>query len=142
MSNTTGNNENKTPNPGTKDALKAENEALKAELEAAKAQAEKDAEAAKAELEELKAKMAEGNTTVAVPDAPVVPEEERVELFIPRGSTGEDPNEIIGLNGVLYLFPKGKTSLVPAAVAAEYHRAQRAKAIFDEGVSQRLEAAN
>lgn len=68
--------------------------------------------------------------------------EERVELFVPRGSNGEDPNEIIGLNGVLYVLPKGKTSMVPAAVAAEYHRAQRAKAVFDEGVSQRLEAAN
>lgn len=141
MSNTTGNNENKTPNPGTKDAMKAEIDALKAELEATKAQAEKDAEAAKAELEELKAKAAKGNTAVVVPDVTAAPEADRVELFVPRGSAGEDHNEIIGLNGVLYVLPKGKTSKVPAAVAAEYHRAQRAKAIFDEGVSQRLEAA-
>ena len=67
--------------------------------------------------------------------------DERVELFIPRASSNEDPNEIIGLNGVLYVLPKGKKSLVPAAVAEEYHRAQRAKEIFDDGVSERLERA-
>lgn len=67
--------------------------------------------------------------------------DERVELFVPRGSSREDPNEIIGLNGVLYVLPRGKKSLVPAAVAEEYYRAQRAKEIFDEGVSARLEAA-
>ena len=65
--------------------------------------------------------------------------DERVELFIPRGSAREDVNEVIGLNGVLYVLPRGKKSLVPAAVAEEYHRAQRAKEIFDEGVSKRLE---
>ena len=68
--------------------------------------------------------------------------EERVELFVPRGRINEDPNEIIGLNGVLYVLPKGKTSMVPKAVAEEYHRAQRAKIIFDEGVAQRLDATN
>jgi hypothetical protein len=67
--------------------------------------------------------------------------EERVELFIPRGTSSEDPNEVIGLNGVLYVLPKGKKSLVPAAVAEEYYRAQRAKEIFDDGVSKRLEQA-
>jgi hypothetical protein len=67
--------------------------------------------------------------------------DERVELFVPRGSSNEDPNEIIGLNGVLYVLPKGKKSLVPAAVAEEYYRAQRAKEIFDDGVSERLERA-
>ena len=65
----------------------------------------------------------------------------RVELFIPRGTTRDDPNEVIGLNGVLYVLPRGKKSLVPAAVAEEYYRAQSAKEIFDEGVSKRLEAA-
>ena len=67
--------------------------------------------------------------------------DERVELSIPRGTSSEDPNEVIGLNGVLYVLPKGKKSLVPAAVAEEYYRAQRAKEIFDDGVSKRLEQA-
>lgn len=67
--------------------------------------------------------------------------DERVELFIPRGTSRDDPNEVVGLNGVLYVLPRGKKSLVPVAVAEEYHRAQRAKEIFDEGVSERLEKA-
>jgi hypothetical protein len=67
--------------------------------------------------------------------------DERVELFVPRGSFNEDPNEVIGLNGVLYVLPRGKKSLVPSAVAEEYHRAQRAKEIFDDGVTERLERA-
>ena len=66
--------------------------------------------------------------------------DDRVELFVPRGTTREDPNEVIGLNGVLYVLPRGKKSVVPAAVAEEYYRAQRAKEIFDQGVSERLEA--
>ena len=67
--------------------------------------------------------------------------DERVELFVPRGSSNEDPNEIIGLNGVLYVLPKGKKSLGPSAVAEEYYRAQRAKEIFADGVTERLERA-
>ena len=64
----------------------------------------------------------------------------RVELFIPRGSASDDINEVIGLNGVLYVLPRGKKSLVPSAVAEEYYRAKRAEEVFDDGVAQRLEA--
>lgn len=74
--------------------------------------------------------------------AEAVKEVKKVELFVPRGSINEDPNEIIGLNGVLYILPKGKKSLVPEAVANEYYRAQEAKARYDEGITQRMEAAN
>lgn len=48
--------------------------------------------------------------------------EKRVKLLIPRGASNEDPNLFISVNGVNYLLPRGKTSLVPEAVAAEYRR--------------------
>ena len=50
-----------------------------------------------------------------------------VEIFIPRGSDRDDPNHFIGINGVNYLLPKGKTSTVPAHVAAEYRRSLAAE---------------
>ena len=123
MSNTNSNPDNKAPNPGTKDALKAENEALKAELEALKAQAEKDA-AAKAELE-----------------APNVPEEERVDIFVPKGYANDEPNLMIAVNGVNYLLPKGKTSKVPKHIAEEFYRAQKAQEALDKRVDAMLEAS-
>ena len=43
--------------------------------------------------------------------------EERVSVFIPKGMPKEDPNLFISVNGVNYLIPRGKTSLVPANVA-------------------------
>ena len=124
MSNTTNSNpDNKAPNPGTKDALKAENEALKAELEALKAQAEKDA-AAKAELE-----------------APNVPDEERVEIHVPKGYANDEPNLLISVNGVNYLLPKGKTSNVPKFIADEFHRSQKAQEALDKRVDEMLDAS-
>jgi hypothetical protein len=65
----------------------------------------------------------------------------RVEIFVPKGYANDDPNFFVSVNGVNYLLPRGKKSLVPAAVAEEYYRAQRAKEIFDDGVSERLERA-
>ena len=57
--------------------------------------------------------------------------ENRVKLYIPRGSSNEDPNFFISINGVNYLLPKGKESLVPPEVAAEYERSQRAVNVGD-----------
>ena len=124
MSNTTTNPDNKTPNPGTKDALKAENEALKAELEALKAQAEKDAAANAAKLE-----------------APVVPDEERVDIHVPKGYANDEPNLLISVNGVNYLLPKGKTSKVPKFIADEFYRSQKAQEAMDKRVDKMLEAS-
>lgn len=137
MSNNKNNPENKASNPGTNDALKAENEALKAELEAMKAQAEKDA-AAKAELEALKAAAAAKDES----DAPAVPAEERVDLYVEKGYANDEPNQIISVNGVLYVLPKGKTSNVPKFVADEYRRSQRAKQRLDETVDKMLAEAS
>ena len=52
--------------------------------------------------------------------------EKRIEVFIPRGSDREDPNFFVGINGVNYLLPRGKKSLVPPAVAEEIARSERA----------------
>jgi hypothetical protein len=109
--------ENEAPKPGTKDALKAENEALKAELEALKAQAEAKAE----------------------PDAPA--EEERVDIFVPKGYANDEPNLMIAVNGVNYLLPKGKSSKVPKHIAEEFYRAQKAQEALDKRVDQMLEAS-
>lgn len=48
--------------------------------------------------------------------------EKRVKVCVPRGRSNEDPNLFISVNGVNYLLPRGKDSLVPQAVAAEYRR--------------------
>jgi len=45
------------------------------------------------------------------------------------------------VNGVNYLLPRGKKSLVPACVAAEIERSQRAQAKLDEKMEQMLEAS-
>lgn len=112
------------PKPGTKDALKAENEALKAELEAMKA--EKEAKV----------------TTMAEPDAPSVPVEERVDLFVEKGYANDEPNLLIAVNGVNYLLPKGKTSKVPKFVADEYYRSRKAQQHLDEQVDKMLAEAS
>ncbi len=67
--------------------------------------------------------------------------EERVEVFIERGSANDDPNFLISVNGVNYVLPRGKKSKVPAHVAAEYERSKRAKDKMDETVEQMLEAS-
>ena len=53
-------------------------------------------------------------------------EDKRVEVFIPRGADREDPNLFVGINGVNYLLPKGKTSRVPPEVAEEIDAAKGA----------------
>lgn len=53
--------------------------------------------------------------------------EPREDIFIPKGMANEDPNLFVGLNGVNYLLPRGKTSNVPACVAAEIRRSWAAQ---------------
>ena len=60
--------------------------------------------------------------------------EERVDLFIPRGAVGDEPDLFISVNGVNYLLPKGKVSHVPQCVAAEYERSLRAQEQMDETI--------
>lgn len=67
---------------------------------------------------------------------------EKVELYIPRANYGEDPNCVIGINGKLYLLPRGKTSMVPPEVKAEYDRSLKAQNKMDKTIDRLLEAAS
>jgi hypothetical protein len=49
--------------------------------------------------------------------------EKREDIFIPKGSSREDANLFVSVNGRNFLLPKGKTSNVPSYVAAEIRRA-------------------
>lgn len=60
------------------------------------------------------------------------PEEERVEVRIPRGSEHGDPNVFVGINGTNYILPRGKTSKVPRFVKDELDRSDEAAAIMDD----------
>lgn len=66
----------------------------------------------------------------------------RVPLDIPRGQANDEPNVFISVNGVGFLLPKGKRSMVPPYVKAEYERSVAAQSKMDEHVSEMLEAAN
>ena len=66
---------------------------------------------------------------------------ERVELFVPKGYANDDPNLLISVNGVNYLLPKGKTSMVPKFIADEFHRSQKAQEALDKHVDEMLEAS-
>lgn len=109
---------NEAPKPGTKDALKAENEALKAELDAMK----------------IRAHAASAGVAKNADD-------ERVEIFVPKGYANDEPNLMIAVNGVNYLLPKGKTSKVPKHIAEEFYRAQKAQEALDKRVDEMLEAS-
>lgn len=61
--------------------------------------------------------------------------EERVELYVDRGNS-DDPNLFIGVNGVNYLLPRGKKSIVPKHVAEEYWRSQEAQNKADENIDR------
>lgn len=66
----------------------------------------------------------------------------RVELFIPRGAANDEPNVLIGVNGVNYVLPRGKTSMVPPHIKAEYDRSVAAQNKMDERVDELLQKAN
>ena len=67
--------------------------------------------------------------------------EERVEVYIPRGQSNDDPNFFVSVNGTNYLLPKGKKSMVPPCVAAEIRRAFEAQEMLEQKKEELLEAA-
>ena len=69
------------------------------------------------------------------------PAENRREVFIPKGYANDDPNFFVSVNGVNYLLPRGKKSIVPDFVAAEVERSFRAQEELDENIEQMLEAS-
>jgi len=70
------------------------------------------------------------NKTPAQNKAKTTKVDDREEIFVPRESGNTDPNLVIVLNGKNYVLPKGKKSLVPKAVAAEYERSRRAQFLW------------
>ena len=67
--------------------------------------------------------------------------ETREEIFVPKSYANDDQNLFISVNGVNYLLPRGKKSLVPDFVAAEFYRSQRAAEKRDENMEQMIEAS-
>lgn len=55
----------------------------------------------------------------------------RVEVYIPKGYSTEDPNYFVSINGTAYVLPRGKRVMVPDFVAAEIERADRAQQAWD-----------
>ena len=81
------------------------------------------------------------NNNEAVKAAANAKDEARVEVFVPKGYANDEPNLFVSVNGVNYLLPKGKKSLVPAHVAKEIERSKRAAERQDEKMEQMLEAS-
>lgn len=69
-------------------------------------------------------------------------DEKRVELYVPKGAANDEPNLVIGINGKNYVLPRGKKSMVPDFVKAEYDRAIAAQEKYDATVDELLEKAN
>lgn len=67
--------------------------------------------------------------------------EERVEIYVEKGSMHDEPNLLISINGKNYLLPRGKKSSVPKYVADEYHRSLRAAEARDEQIEKLLGAS-
>ena len=68
--------------------------------------------------------------------------EQREEIFIPRALDGEERSLFVSVNGMNYLLPKGKSSRVPRAVAAEIRRAWAAQNAWDDRAESLAQAAN
>ena len=117
-------NTNEAPKPGTKAYYEAELAAAQEELAALKAE--------KAERE---------SQDTAAQAEPVATEEEKVEIFVPRGYANDEPHVLIAVNGVNYLLPRGKSSKVPRHIAEEFNRSQRAQARQDENIEKMLGAS-
>lgn len=66
-------------------------------------------------------------------------EDNRVEITIPRGEKRDDPNLFVSVNGVNYLLPRGKTSLVPPEVAREVRRSWEAERLMDEHAQELMD---
>ena len=69
-------------------------------------------------------------------------DDKRIEVFIPRGGDRADPNFFVGINGVNYLLPRGKKSMVPAAVAAEIERSDRASDRLYQSMDERKQTGS
>lgn len=62
----------------------------------------------------------------------------RVEIFVPKGNINDEPNQLVSVNGVNYLLPRGKKSKVPPEVAYEYKRSLEAQEALDAKMDEML----
>ena len=53
-------------------------------------------------------------------------------------NVNDEPNQLVSVNGVNYLLPRGKKSKVPPEVAYEFKRAQEAQEAFDAKMDEML----
>lgn len=63
---------------------------------------------------------------------------DKVDIFVPKGYAGDEPNQFVSVGGVNYLLPRGKTSTVPVAVAHELKRAWAAQEYLDAKIERLL----
>lgn len=68
-------------------------------------------------------------------------EDTRVEVFVPKSYANDDPNMFVSVNGVNYLLPRGKKSMVPPEVKAEIDRAVAAQERMDAHIEEMLEVS-
>ena len=69
-------------------------------------------------------------------DTRAAAEDDRVEVFIPKGYAGDEPNLFVSVNGKNFLLPRGKKSKVPAHVAYEINRSLKAQEILDQHIDE------
>ena len=67
--------------------------------------------------------------------------EKKVKVHIPKGVAGDDSNLYVCVNGEACLLPRGKTSEVSPAIAAEIERSQRAQERYDEKAAEQKQRA-
>ena len=85
---------------------------------------------------EAAAKVEETTEAVREEETRAAAEDDRVEVFIPKGYAGDEPNLFVSVNGKNYLLPRGKKSRVPAHVAYEINRAIKAQEILDQHIDE------
>ena len=65
--------------------------------------------------------------------------EERVDVFVPKGLTNDDPNIYVSVNGENFLLPKGQVSNVPPYVKASIERSYGAQAYQEKRSNELIE---
>lgn len=85
---------------------------------------------------EAAAKVEETTEAVMEEETRAAAEDDRVEVFIPKGYAGDEPNLFVSVNGKNFLLPRGKKSKVPAYVAYEINRAIKAQEILDQHIDE------
>jgi hypothetical protein len=66
-------------------------------------------------------------------------EQKRVPIYISKGTSREDPNLFVSINGKNYILPRGKTSNVPPEVALEIERAGWAQEKLDAFIEKKAQ---